>query len=340
MASVSFVGIILNSISVFIFTFSHNSSSKFLKFLKYYSFNSLAISLNDFLYTVIYISSNIVVYRIDTKWLHEKKEFFQILLIYMNLWAFLYTISGILDLFIVYERIQIYLQDLKFLRNKSASVISLGVLLYSLVINIPVGIARKTYHNRISTDPEESIDLYSYGLRQFKYNDIFLTSIFIVNFIRDIVNFIAEVILNIILIVTMTRYYKKRIVINVQNPNTFVFRRTDINNSKIALFMNFISSIFHIITFSLVILLRCVSFDVYKIVTQIVGLMFTLRHSINFFLFLKLNKKFRRNFYVLIPKCFKIKFRKRRVIAPKNEQTYTIFTKSEHINLQSITTYL
>ena len=347
----SMFGIIFNSISVFIFTFSKNSSTKFLKFLKYYSFSSLAISWNDFLYSIIYLSSNLTVYSFDIKINtidkkiqgHEKETVSRILVIYMNIWAFLYTFSGILDIFIVYERIQIYLPDLKFLRNKTAGIISLGVLLYSFAINIPVGIARTTYHNRISIESEDPIDIYSFGLRKFKYNDIFLLSVFLSNFIRDIISFLIEIILNIILIVTMTRYYKRRLTINVQNPNSFAFRCTDMNNSKIALFMNFISALFHMATFSLIILLRYLSFDVYASITLIVGLIFTFRHSLNLFLFLKLNKKFRRNFYVLIPECFKIKFKKRRIIAPQLmilESNKINNTNKEHINLQSIITYL
>lgn len=65
----SLLGVILNSISAFIFTFSKNSSTKFLKFLKFYSFISLAISLNDFMFSITRISSKNDIY------VYEQKEY-------------------------------------------------------------------------------------------------------------------------------------------------------------------------------------------------------------------------------------------------------------------------
>ena len=196
--SIPGLGVMFNSISAFILTFSQNSNSKYLKFLKYYSYNSLAISFIDCLFFPSHLYSVRSVYRFNQKshFVYESSVINYI--VYINTWVFLYTFSGILDIFIVYERIQIYLPYLKFLRNKTAGIISLGVLLYSFAINIPVGMARTTYHNRISIESEEPIDIYSYGLRIFKYNDIFLLSVFISNFIRDIISFLIEVILNII----------------------------------------------------------------------------------------------------------------------------------------------
>ena len=343
----SSLGVIFNSISAFILSFSKNSSTKFLQFLNYYSINSLAISLNDALFVAIYLYLDSVHYKYNSQIYFDNEKIVKLFIIYLNIWAFLYTFSGMLDIFIVYERIQIYLTDLKFLRNRSAGIISFGVLLYSLIINIPVGLARTNYKETITIDSKDSVIVYSYGLRKFEYNQIFLFAVFISNFIRDIISFMVEMILNISLIVTMTRYYKRRMTVNIQNLNTFAFKRTDINNNKIALFMNFLSAIFHTVTFALLIILRNHSFYAYIGVSHGFLILYSLRHTLNFFLFLKLNKKFRRNFYVLIPKVTlpKLSFlklildlRKLRAVRPQNSHCKKIVT--EHVNLQSMTTHL
>lgn len=333
----SLFGIICNSISAFIFVFSNNSTTKFLKFLKFYSINSMISSLNVFAYSLVYFFLNRVVLKYNGQIFFKNEDTVIIHIIFYNIFVLLYTFNGVLDIFLVYERIQIYLPNLKFLRSKSAGTISFAVLLYSLVINIPVNLSRTVHQQRITIESNEPITVYYYGLRTFNYNKIFLLSILICNFTRDILSFIIEMILNVVLIVTITRFYKSRMTINVNTPSTFAFRRTDINNSKIALFMNFLSAFFHVTTFSLVILIEYVSFDVYNYVSKIFIIIFSFRQSLNFFLFLKLNKKFRRNFYVLIPNFLMNLRHKRSVNTINNNQQDT---GTELVNLQNITTHL
>ncbi len=45
---------------------------------------------------------------------------------------------------------------------------------------------------------------------------------------------------------------------------------------------------------------------IYLFVAAAFGTVLLVRHSLNFFLFFKMNKKFRRNFISLIPKCMKV----------------------------------
>ena len=94
--SVSFLGVIFNSMSAFILTFSQNSNSKFLRFLKYYSYNSLAISFIDFLFCSSHLYSVRSVYKFNQKihFVYESSVIYYI--VYTNTWALLYTFSGIL----------------------------------------------------------------------------------------------------------------------------------------------------------------------------------------------------------------------------------------------------
>lgn len=275
---ISLIGIILNSTSTFILTFSKNSSTKFLKFLKFYSFNSLAISLNDFLFFITCFKFVNIFYIRDKTVYIENKIMQEIALIYLNIWTFLYTFSGILDIFIVYERIQIYLVHSKFLRNKSAEFLSFCVLLYSVLINVPVGIARKSNHDIIVVEAMEPINVYSFGLWKIYQNEIFLLSVLLSNFVRDIFSFVTEIILNAVLMVTMNRHYKARMTLNVQTLAMSAFRRTDINNSEIALFMNFTSALFHMITFSIFILFKYSSYDTWNSVYYFYSNIFTSKY--------------------------------------------------------------
>ena len=279
----SSVGIIFNTISVFILTFRSNSSSKFLKFLKFYAINSLAISLNDFWFIIICIFTIDDVYIIEERRHHEMTSIFYPI-IYLNFWMILYTFSGILDIFIVYERIQIYLQNLKFLRNKSAALISICVLIYSVVFNIPVFISMRVHDDIIKIQSNELIEI---RLGKYIFSDKLFILVIICNLARDVISFVIEITINIILMLIMISYYKKRLTINISNPIFLERKRTDI---KIALLMNFISVLFRLMFFSVIIIL-VLYFPFYlRITLKVLILLFSLRHSLNFFLFLRFNK--------------------------------------------------
>ena len=85
-----------------------------------YSFNSLLVNLNDFsviLYFILKCKKLIVINGIN--W-HENDDnvVFYYTYIYNIVWSVLYTFSGLLDIQIVYSRIQMFYLKLNFIRNQ------------------------------------------------------------------------------------------------------------------------------------------------------------------------------------------------------------------------------
>ena len=200
------------------------------------------------------------------------------------------------------------------MRKQTARKISFYVFIVSIIINIPVIYSRQTKEYLLLFDDKE-MKVYRHGTRDLNENIIILVVIYLANFVRDIITCIIEITINICLILAMFDYYKnKDSVLNHANNtdqitanNIIIFRKSDINNSRIAMFICFCSSLSHILVFSILIIFIFADFKVYIIYVYCIGLFFVIRHSLNIFIFLKLNKKFRRNFSVLVPNWMKIK---------------------------------
>jgi len=157
-------------------------------------------------------------------------------------------------------------------------------------------------------------------------------------FIRDILTLVIELSTTVFLVVTILKFYDKKkrnmlanVLTNDENSDPIIFRRTDLNNSKITLYVCFVSCFIHIGIFVLYVLTNVLG-DTYSncinFIFSIFGFFFLLRHSVNFFIFLKLNKKFKRNFIRLIPE--RLKLRKR----TKKSQTSPSNNNADNISLK------
>ena len=248
---VSFVGVILNSLCVFIFKFSKNMEATFLILLRHYSFNSLLFNLNDImgLFLDLWFTSYSNKY-----WIYFTENYSFALYfthIYQNIWAILYTYAGILDIFIVYERILQYKPTVDFMRKQKAITISLYVLIFSIIINIPVIYTRETKEYLLQLDDEE-MRVYRHGTRDFDDNIMIIILIYLANFVRDIIICIIEITVNIYLILSLFAYLENKQHLSnraynknqINGNNIIIFRKTHINNSRIAMFIYLRSSYF------------------------------------------------------------------------------------------------
>jgi len=85
-----------------------------------YSFNSLLFNLNDFAVVLYFILKCKKLLLVNgTNWYeHDDNVVFYYTYIYTIIWSVVYTFSGLLDIQIVYSRIQIFYAKLNFLRNQ------------------------------------------------------------------------------------------------------------------------------------------------------------------------------------------------------------------------------
>ena len=344
---ISFIGFLLNSICVAIFCSWKNLKSNFFQFLKYYSINSMLIHLNDLImcasfsinqYNYIY-ESNIYVtsYAYTIYYSH----------IYLVVWSVCYSFSGILDMFIIYERLQLYNSKFKFLLNTSACKISLFVLLISIFINIPINISRQSTQKMFSIN-SSNLMLYKYDSTRFTDNKIFLIFVFMNNFIRDVLTLFVEVFLNGALFFSIKSFFKRKITLTAKNSNqtnlNLNLRLIERRNSEISVFLSILSSLTHLLTFSVFVSSKLDNQNNTIMSSGMLPALFNaLKNSINFFIFLLLNKQFRQHLLKLIAKINvnNSKIKTLQIEAdPRKIQIVPINTFKENINMETICTKL
>ena len=119
--------------------------------------------------------------------------------------------------------------------------------------------------------------------------------------LRDLVPLISEILLNIVFVFVLKRYYeyKSKTDSNAcgsKNTTFEAIRLIERNNDIIAIYMSFLSSFIHIISL-LALHLNRSKITMYVLINMLIGLLVSTRNSCNIFIFLKLNKKFRNNFW-------------------------------------------
>ena len=319
--SVPLIGSLLNLLSLFIFIFSNNMNTKFLRYLKYYLINSLCITVN---YLLVILAAIIVLgsqtknghkLDLDHHLISNYNFVFYSRYIFLPVWTISYTFGSLLDIMISYERILMYLPKMKFLRNMNIYVYLLIMFIISCLINLPANLSREIKAMTLNLNGTLNITVYKTGPRNFFYKDIFTGALYASTFLRDILTLIVELVISVFLVITIVKFYnKKKRVLNEDDVNSdpIIFRKTDMNNSKITLFICFFSSFNHIGVFLLLISLFFLE-SAYNTLYSIFGISFLLRHCLNFFILIKLNKKFKRNLIRLTPESLKLWLRKPKI---------------------------
>ena len=130
-----------NTLSAYIFTFSNNMETKFLQLLKYKFFGCLTMSLSVLgsLLTLYFDSNNF-----ESEWLptnrlrnHFEWMFFDFF-INQTIYLTINTFTSCVDVFLVYERIQLYRPRLTFLKTTRPIYIIVVLLVYSFLITLPL----------------------------------------------------------------------------------------------------------------------------------------------------------------------------------------------------------
>ena len=222
----------------------------------------------------------------------------------------------------------------KFLKHKSASMISFSVFLFCCVINIPINIGKGVQKNTIEVN-NVSLEVFKIYLRKFNYQALFSISVLSTDAIRDLLPLIIGIVLNIYLVIVTIRFHKNRTSTSTSISNSSeanIFKKTNVNNTKLAFILGMISAYFHIFNFSLMFFSLEIPLEVLLIAAQINTLLFEIRHSFSIFILLKLNKKFRDNFIFLMPKFISK--------CLENKTTTTQIKLKELVNKKTINTEL
>lgn len=328
--SLTLSGILLNLLSLFIFTFSNNMNTKFLRYLKWYLVNSVTVGLNTFIFTLL-VSITDGRGKVTDKhvqfFVSNYDVLFYILYIFTPIWTISYTYGNFLDIIISYERILMYLPRIIFMRNMKVYTFLLIILFLSILVNTSNIFSLSIYSSTLTfNSTKSSVEVYFLENSRFNYQNLFNVFFYFNSFLRDIVTFIVELGITVFLVITIVKFYdKKKKVLSGddQNSDPIIFRKTDMNNSKITLYICVVCSLYHIAIFVNV-SLRFFNANSYFLYTFVsIEYMLQLRHSLNFFVFIKLNKKFKRNFLRLLPESLKFKQKSRsNRVAPITSQRF------------------
>lgn len=311
LGSLSAIGFIFNSVASYIFAFSMNiGNSRFLQFLRIYTFNCTLINLNDLVSAVIQITTvtvNKPIYLNSVDHLITS-QFYMIYFTYfaVTIWSLTYTFSGLLDLMIVYQQILLYLPTLNFLRQKSVSCISLTLLAYTFMINVPIYLSRDHAMYELNFNGNQTVAIYSRRFKEYQYQNVFRVATYISLGLRDILQLLLNIYFNVALTVTLIRFLKRKTSMLGQQQSR-ASSKTNWDNTKIAAISCVFSSILHLIA-SLPILTYSMNLsrEFNARVVLLLGLLNILKHSSNFFVLLKLNKKFRDAFMMKKKKTLEI----------------------------------
>lgn len=299
----SLIGIVTNSISILIFVSFSNTKKKFFSFLKYYTINSLICNINDSVLIILLINlKNDLLMDMDTYQIYHKKyiSILYIIRVYEVIRSIVYSFGCCLDIFIIYERIQLYAPNYTFLIKKSARRITLFIIIYCIFLNIPANFSHEIVSIEISLE-SDNIQIYSYAVSEYMANKVFGIVLLVTYFVRDALTFIIMIVLIIVLIYSIKKYYIQRLSLNVVNRNTnIIFKKSALNNCKIAVIMCFLIGSLH--AFSVYNLIKRHYFSASTKDVALYSLFFALKNSVNIFIFIKFNKIFRRNFQMMLPK--------------------------------------
>jgi len=171
-------------------------NSRFLQTIKISSFNSLIVNMIDLCFLIAYFSLNTELFV--NKFYHYLKNNSSIFVFtYFNLpvWAIVYTFGsmilllyfnctnilsyleekfyqiliiifnyeGLMDIFILYDRIHILYPKLKFLAKVSVYKISVVIFLFAFIINIPINLSRQAITVPFKIGSNTTTLLQTYG---------------------------------------------------------------------------------------------------------------------------------------------------------------------------------
>lgn len=321
---VALLGTLLNLLSLFIFTFSHNMETQFLRYLKYYVLNSVIVTLNYFVLTTLFAVtiSDDKIYRLDfsIQLVNSHDYAYWFTFVFMTVWTVSYSFGSLIEMIIAYERILMYRPKIQFMRNVNIHVLLGVIFITACLINLPANLSRDVHTAMLTLNKTKPTNLtikaYTLGGRRTfsSHNDLFTICLYVSTFLRDSLTLVIDLGITLSLIITIIKFYNGKQKLKRQikaqkkvNSDPIVFRKTDMKNSKIALIICFFSSLGHSGNFLSLLVLFSFESNSYQLVISITGFFYLCRNYLNFFLFLKYNMKFKRNFIRLLPDCLKAK---------------------------------
>ena len=103
-------------IAAFVFVFARDMDKKFFHFLRFYTLNSMFVCINIYIVTIYFLTGKDIYYWLN---IWTKNDTINSLQTFYNLplWILTFTFSNLLEICILYERMQMVNLKLNFLRK-------------------------------------------------------------------------------------------------------------------------------------------------------------------------------------------------------------------------------
>lgn len=161
------------------------------------------------------------------------------------------------------------------------------------MINIPSNLSRY-YSSEILIINNVPVETYIFDNMNFYFNEIFVISIFVTTVFRDPIILIVEIITIIAYAKILKLHYRLKFRLQAINKTMPL----DHEYKNIMFLMCFFSLITHILTiFAKIQFFFYSSNEIYNYILAISTLLSSFKNSMNFFIFLKFNRRFKKRFF-------------------------------------------
>lgn len=280
------VGSVLNLAILFVF-YVKQFNTRFDKLLSAYSFASLVVSIQ-------YLTTCFVNFNFFTK----VGFYMRIIDCFIN--QVFVSFCRILDTFLVYERIQIYKPEIKFLSKTSFTRLIIWILTVAILTDpIEVVVLINGYANQIHDKCTDTENIKNYLI----LNDLILRIIcYSLVAFEFFFYLITDLILTLYLLKILKTFHRYKRCLRITACSQIRNRTVERNNTIIVIVLCSISTLISLAKFftsSIPIKVFEINDDVRRFCESII----IFKYSINFFLFYFLNRKFRRSVNKIRKSC-------------------------------------
>ena len=127
-------------------------------------------------------------------------------------------------------------------------MVAFSILIVSVIVTSPINISRQvtTFEFKLN-ETNTSLTLHTYDLSRFSDSKVFVVSVYLANFLRDILPTAIEIVFNVFLVYFLKKRHYDRI--RLTGRRDIALSNVEKTNVIITIIISFLSILLHIVTF-------------------------------------------------------------------------------------------
>ena len=132
--------------------------------------------------------------------------------------------------------------------SQKVNVVAFSILIVSVIVTSPINISRQvtTFEFKLN-ETNTSLTLHTYDLSRFSDSKVFVVSVYLANFLRDILPTAIEIVFNVFLVYFLKKRHYDRI--RLTGRRDIALSNVEKTNVIITIIISFLSILLHIVTF-------------------------------------------------------------------------------------------